>query len=144
MVFPLIAAALPYVGYGLMGAMSLLGAGVYIHNTKQQEQITRRQEEYSKKQSDDWNKWLSDYERNTGVKPHYRYLGQSGQAEYLKNVQLPSYANQYNMYNANTYGSVARAGLGLGMSGAFGYRYYRNSGYRPSNPGAGGYDPSYL
>lgn len=132
MPFPLIAAALPYVGYGLMALGSLVGAGTYIYNTQQQKQVTQRQEEYSKKQSEDWNNWLSDYERNTGVKPHYRYLGQSGQAEYLRNVQLPNYANQYNMYRSNTIGSIARAGIGVGMSGAFAYRHWRNSGYRSS------------
>lgn len=126
MPFPLLAAAVPYVGYGLMALSSLIGAGISIYNQNQQNEITRREEDFSRRQNEDYERWLADYERNTGLKPQYPYMGISGQSAYYRQVKQPSYANLYNMRTANMWGSASHAAFGVGMSGAFGYNHYRN------------------
>lgn len=136
MVAPLMIAA------GLLGVANLLGIGRSHWNAREQRQIYQRQEEYQKKQSADWDKWMSDYTKNTGVTPNYQYLGQSGQAEYLKQVTLPSYSNLYSQNNANVWLGGMQSLASLGATGAYGY--YRNkyqTGYHPSEGGAGGRYP---
>lgn len=144
MVLPLLAAAAPYIGYGLMGAASMFSMGTSLWNLNNQRQILQREERFSKEQSADWDRWLSDYQRNTGVKPHYRYLGQSGQAEYLRNVRVPNYSNLYSMNTANMWNAGARGAIGLGFAGQGAYNKWRNSGYRASDSSGGGWDPSYV
>lgn len=130
MVLPALLAAAPYIGYGLMGAASLFSMGTSLWNLGQQREMYHREEDFSKSQSEDWNRWLSDYERNTGVRPHYRYLGQSGQAEYLRSVRIPNYANLYSSNTASAWGAGARGAIGLGFAGQGAYNKWYNSGYR--------------
>lgn len=133
MPFPLLAAALPYVGYGLMGIGSLVSAGISIYNQSQQRQMYQREEDFNKRQMSDYDRWIADYERNTGRKIAYPYLGMSGQRQYMRDVRLPAYSNLYNMNTANMWSSGAHGAIGLGMSGAFGYGHYRrNNGYSAS------------
>lgn len=143
MPFPLLA-ALPYIGYGLMGAASLFSAGTTLWSLKQQREMYSREEDYSKQQSADYDRWVSDYERNTGLKVQYPYMGISGQGKYLNQVRLPSFSNLYSMNSANMWGAGARGAFGAGMSGAFGYNKWRNSGYRPSPSRDISNDPSVM
>lgn len=124
----------------LMGGAALFSGATNLWNIHQSRQMTRRSEAYSRRQSSDLNRWMADYERNTGLKPQYRYLGQSGQSEYLKDVQLPNYGNMYSMNTANALGTLSRTAFGVG----FAYNHYRNNmGYRPSPSKPGSYDPTY-
>lgn len=144
MVLPLLAAAAPYIGYGLMGAASLFSAGTSLWNLRQQREMYSRQEQFDRRQSADLNRYVSDYERNTGLKMKYPYLGMSGQAHRMNEVQLPAYSNLYSQNAANMWGAGARGAIGLGFAGQGAYNKWRNSGYRPSISTGGGDDPMYV
>lgn len=129
MVLPLVG-ALPYLGYGLLGASALFSAGTSLWSLHNQRQIYSREEDFAKRQSSDLNRWVSDYERNTGLKVKYPYLGMPGQARYMGDVRLPSFSNLYSQNSANMWGAGARGAFGSVLAGHYGYQKYRNSGYR--------------
>lgn len=130
---------LPLVPMLMLGS-SLFAGGTGIWNLLQSRQMTQRSEQFSRLQSSDLDKRLSDYRRNTGLEPAYKYSGLSGQAEYLRNVQIPNYSNMYSMNTASMWGTGARTAFSAG----FAYNHYRNNmGYRPSQSKPGTYDPSY-
>lgn len=144
MPFPLLAAALPYAGYGLMGLSALVGSGLYIHSNRLQNKITRREELFARRQASDYDRWMSDYRRNTGLEPRYPYLGIPGQSRYYSDVRLPSFSDLYGVQSSNMWSSAAHGAFGAAMSGSFAYNRWRNSGYRPSKIYDVGRDPSYL
>lgn len=132
------------IAAGLLGASTLFGIGRSHWNAREQRQIYARQEEYSKKQADEWDRRLADYRRNTGLEPRYEYTGLAGQSRYMRQVSLPSYSNLYSQLNANVWSGGFQGLTGVGATGAYAYNRWYNSGYRPSDSKAGGYDPSYL
>lgn len=111
----------------LMGGSALFSGATSLYNLANQRRIYSREEQFSRKQSSDLNRWVSDYRKNTGLIPKYPYLGMSGQARYMDEVRLPNYGNIYAMNTSSMFGSAARTAFGMG----FAYDRYRGSYYRP-------------
>lgn len=111
-VLPVLAKALPWIASGLFAGGTLWSA----HNQAQSNELMRRglaeQQEYNRRQTADYERWLSDYKKNTGVNVRYKYLGTSGALE-TNRLNADLMRNQMDVYgynNRNIYANLMRSG----------------------------------
>lgn len=142
-VIPAVAKALPWIATALFGAGTLWSAHNESKSNRILEEGNRSQRELNTRQIADYERWLSDYKRNTGVDVRYKYLGTSGALE-TERLQSDLLSNQsrVNMYNRhNVYANLMRSG---GFMSGFASRHYkRGSPWREPGVGRVSRDPMY-